>query len=119
MGVQQTIKEANYASERARALFVEGSFYEAERIMTESQRQVPVDTGRLKNSKFVIHSITKDGVVSTLGYRAEYAVFVHEMPPDRAKHVNGKWKFLEDPLKAAMDGFQDRVAGYVARALKG
>jgi hypothetical protein len=119
MGVQQTIKEALYASEKARALFVEATTLEAERIMTESQRQVPVDTGRLKNSKFVIHGISKDGVVSTLGYRADYAVFVHEMPPDRVRHVNGKWKFLEDPLKAAVDGFQDRVADYVAKALKG
>lgn len=119
MGVQQTIKQSLYKSEQARVLFVEATVYEAEKIMTESQRQVPVDTGRLKNSKFMVHTITKDGVVSTFGYRADYAVYVHEMPPDRMTHINGKWKFLEDPLKAAVDGFQSRVADYVAKAMKG
>lgn len=90
---------------------------EAELVMTESQNQVPVDTGNLKNSRFIEAQVEHDGVHVELGYRAEYAMVVHELPPERVSHVNGKWKFLEDPLKAAIPGFASRVMKRVKKAL--
>ena len=113
-GVQQTVTKALSASKQARVLYVQGSIYEAEKIMTESLIEVPVDTGRLKNSKFINHDVTSNGVVSTLGYRALYALPVHEI--DRP-HAVGKSQYLRDPLNRAMPGLAARVADYVAKAL--
>jgi hypothetical protein len=44
-----------------------------------------------------------------LGYSAPYALYVHEAPPSTQFQV-GKRKFLEDPIKAAADGYARRVA---------
>lgn len=114
-GIQQTIQKAVRQSDLAAEAFVQGMVYEAEKVMTESQRQVPVDTGRLKNSKFVDHRNDRDGVVSTIGYRTEYAIHVHER--DRNYRGSGKWQYLRDPLSAAMPGMKDRVAEYVRKAI--
>lgn len=43
-------------------------------ILAHSQREVPVDTGNLKNSGHV----DTGNLTATIAYGAEYAVYVHE-----------------------------------------
>lgn len=114
LGVKETMTEAMRVSKRARELFTQGAIYEAEKVMTVSQQWVPVDTGRLKNSKFINHNVTRDGVVSTLGYRAEYALPVHEI--DRP-HVVGRSQYLRGPLLNAMPDWRKNIEAFVAKAI--
>ena len=72
----------------------------AEVVMTTSQRDfVPVQTGLLQGSGFVEPAEQHgDLVVVTLGYGGaarEYAVAVHEAPPEWGQ---GKNKYLSQPL---------------------
>lgn len=90
------------------------------KIMTESLKQCPIDVGNLRNSHFTDVQVQADGVRVILGYRSEYAVPVHEVPPSEASHnPPTKWKYLEDPLKAATPGFSERVALAVQSVLRG
>lgn len=49
-------------------------------IGTESDRMVPVATGKLINSKFFRTMDTFFGMAGQVGYEQDYAVFVHEAP---------------------------------------
>jgi hypothetical protein len=119
-GVKNAIKKAASQSDEAAEAFVRGMIHEAEKVMTESQLQVPVSMekgkpgGNLRDSRFVDHKTNRGGAVSTLGYRAEYAIYVHEIAHYR--HTVGKYRYLIDPLNAAIPGMADRVAAEVAKA---
>jgi len=118
-GVKNAVKESLRKSDAAADAFVRGMIHEAEKVMTESQRQVPVSMikgkpgGNLRDSRFVEHKTSRQGAVSTLGYRAEYAIYVHEIA--HYKHTVGKYRYLIDPLDEATPGMQDRVAAEVAK----
>lgn len=116
MGVEHAMAAMLKASNEKRLAYVQINVFKAEKVMTESQRRVPVDTGRLKNSKFIMHNETRRGVVSTLGYRAEYALPVHDIGPDRVQHVVGTWQYLRGPLEEAAPSWEKEVADYVSKA---
>ncbi len=64
-----------------------------------SQKEVPVDTGTLRNSAFT-RDVTKPGskVIEILvGYTVGYSLHVHENVD--TVHANGNAKFLEGPLR--------------------
>ena len=81
---------------------------EAETIMTESKRRVPVKYGTLKGSGFV--EPTEDGVrLAYGGAAADYAIYVHENL--EANHPGGgEAKYLERPVLEALPGLAERVA---------
>lgn len=106
---------------------------EAENIMTESKRQVPVDTGALRSTGHVEQPTRGGSRLSVIlayggpagaggavtpGYSKKtkrvaedpvgYAVYVHE--DLEAHHTVGKAKYLEDPVKAAIPGMTERLA---------
>lgn len=86
-----------YEKKLAKALYIAGLF-----IQAESQKIVPVDTGFLRASAFT--RIKKDnfGYVCEVGYRAHYAIYVHENL--NAKHASGSSaKFLEIPFNEKAD----------------
>lgn len=96
---------------------------EAELIMTESQKQVPVSAsgsggrppGFLRDSKFIRKK--RGGLEVELGYSAFYATFVHEADPATNFRV-GKRKYLEDPIKEASKGYAKRVAERTRRIVE-
>ena len=100
-------------------------FREATKIMNASKPLVPVDTGFLRQSGHVQPpQIVGNRVTVTLGYAAEYAIYVHENL--NARHKVGIAKFLEVPfrawkqggLQAIADGFRAaRAIGIGARKL--
>lgn len=92
--------------------------YGLEPAFKESQRLVPVDTGKLKRSGFIETKRTANGTVAAMGYgrygRPTYAGFVHERldvrhaPPTQAK-------FLEVAVMQHVDTFRRRVGLYIQR----
>lgn len=79
-------------------------FEEASEAFVLSQAVVPVRTGALVTSGEV-HGPRVSGSkafceITYGGPAAPYAVFVHELPPSRAKHdYPTRWKYLENPVR--------------------
>lgn len=95
-------------------------FTEANTVLNESKKIVPVATGALRASGKVDPPATDDGVtlveISYGGAAAPYALYVHEIPEYR--HAAGKsFKFLEIPAMAHRDKFtravKERVLMYL------
>ena len=102
---------------------------EAKRIMRASQQRVPVLSGTLKNSGYVEKPIFYGPVASVeLGYSADHAIKVHEMPRSgqtsgvgpgprfqnyRSWATIGQWKYLEEPANEIMQTSKERIAAEV------
>lgn len=87
-------------------------FSEANTVLNESKKIVPVDLGVLKNSGKVSRpEVTPAGVEVEITYggaAAPYALYVHEDPD--AQHKPGKtYKYLEQPVMARRDVFVRNV----------
>lgn len=92
-------------------------YQEAEAIMAESKKQVPVDTGRLRSTGYVAAPVfVRRSPRVEMGYGTDYAVYVHERT--ELHHTVGKAKYLEDPLKAATRGFVRRLAARTRQNLE-
>lgn len=66
-------------------------------ILRESQRNVPVDTGNLRQSG-TMQPLSIGMPATAVFYTAEYAVFVHE--DMEAYHPSGESKFLEKAVRS-------------------
>jgi len=97
-------------------------FSEAQAVLNESKKIVPVDLGTLKSSGAVSKPRVVDGAVeveiSYGGAASKYALIVHEDPT--ANHKPGKtYKYLEIPVMAAREKFvravMVRYAAYLRR----
>lgn len=82
---------------------------EGQRIMNESVRICPIDTGRLRASRYV-NPVSRENerFVLEMGYSADYALYVHEdleaqhRPPTQAK-------YLEQPIRENLPDMQRRI----------
>jgi hypothetical protein len=86
-------------------------------VFNESQRQVPVDTGTLKNSGHV----SSDGDEINISYggaAAGYALWVHENLTARHKPPT-KAKFLEDPFNEKIGELSNRLQAGIESAIVG
>lgn len=109
---------------------------EAQELLDESLRLVPVMDGYLAGSGTVTEDANASAPTLIVGYggaSAPYALSVHENPrsgqtggigPQGQRYKkwahNGQWKFLEQPWKARIAGFADRIAARLrATLLKG
>lgn len=87
-------------------------------VRRRSQQLVPVEFGHLKAS--AEHRVIRQvqGPTAVVGYTADYAVYVHEIPPPElgaphpdqhvpgtrtARHGVGGWKYLEKALFVSQD----------------
>lgn len=81
-GIEELRKAFQKAKDRAHVALASGLFLEAERIMRDSKRQVPVDEGILRASGFVRPPTTSGTkIVVTMGYGGAakaYALYIHE-----------------------------------------
>ena len=64
-------------------------------IKKESLALTPIDIGNLRGSVFTEVTNEGENIVGTIGYTAEYAVYVHEI---NKNYTVGQWKFLEKPI---------------------
>jgi len=95
---------------------------EAEFLSTESQEEVPRETGNLALSERVFMRDAPGRVYAVVEYTAPYAAAVHEIPPPpmaspsgrSARHIAPtKWKYLEDPMRRMEPGYARRIAARV------
>ena len=132
-GVAQVVSEINrrvnaLGGGSERGLLKAGLF-----LKKESMKQVPVDTGFLKNSAITpqLMRTMSNRIYVAVGYSAVYAPIVHENPyagrthgfgPRGQKYSHwarkGKWKFLEDPLKANVRALTGIISGSVRGAIR-
>jgi len=120
-GTKELHRVLEKLGKRAQAELGKALYAEAELIMTESKKQVPVDTGTLRSTGYVDPPETqKDLVEVELGYggpAAPYAVDVHERtewhhkPPTKAK-------YLEDPVKTAVPKLPGALAKRLRKVIK-
>ena len=105
------------------ALWQEGSL-----IMNESVEQVPVDTGYLHSTSYVNDPFEEGGKITTeMGYWANYAAPVHDIPEPpavskggrSAHHDAGKAFFLSDPFEARGPNVQKNIVARVEQMLGG
>jgi hypothetical protein len=95
-------------------------YKEAAQVFENSQLEVPVDTGNLRNSGQLGLPFTENGQmvveISYGGAAADYAIYVHE--DLEARHQPGKKaKFLEGPLKRQTKGMSTRLTRSVEKGL--
>lgn len=97
----------------------EALVYGLKPIFDESQRIVPVDTGRLKRSGFVETRRTARGTAAAIGYgrygRPTYAAFVHERLDLRHASPTSA-KFLELAVARKLDDFRRRVVFFYQKS---
>jgi len=94
----------------------QGMAYALEPILEYSQTIVPVDTGELKASGFIVVQDSASGPVAVIGYarhgQPKYAAFVHEMI--HVPHQKGKSaKFLEIAVNEKIGVFERRLVRYI------
>ena len=78
-------------------------------LLEKSQEIVPVDTGALHDSGYVVVSGSGFGSEVAVGYSMEYAVYVHE--DLRARHNPGtSAKYLEKPMRQYSANLQRIIA---------
>jgi len=111
---------AFYAAGRDAPRFAAKALHEeAQEAFVLSQAIVPVDLGVLRASG-VVHPPVYSGTKATVwitygGAAADYAIYVHEFPPSRARHAAPtRWKYLEYPVKLHS---RDMAARMTARVL--
>ncbi len=91
-------------------------------IFEESQRLVPVDTGRLKRSGFIVVRRVAGGSQAAIGYgkfgRPFYTAFVHENLNVRHAQPT-QAKFLEAAVQKKLADFGRRVALFIQKSMPG
>lgn len=121
-GVTQALKNLQAIFQEVPHEAAAALYQEAELIMTDSKKEIPVDTGAARDSGFVEEPVKSLlGAKVSLGYggvatkinmetgepTSVYLTYLHE--DLKAKHLVGKAKFLEDPAKAHAKELERRV----------
>lgn len=99
----------------------EAMYAEAQTVLNESKKIVPVDQGTLKRSGEVeAPKVDATGIEIAITYggaASEYALIVHE--DMNARHKDGETaKYLEIPFRAHQDKFVQNVARRVAQYIR-
>lgn len=126
---EEKIIEAAQRMTKVGPVLERAMFAEANTVLNESKRIVPVATGNLRSSGKVENPVstgsTTEVEITYGGAAAPYALYVHEIPPNSGgrwgtgnQHASGKsFKYLEIPVNAHRDRFVNnvlaRIAGYL------
>lgn len=121
-GLDPLIRALQHAGDEAPHLASQALYEEAQEAFLLSQEVTPIRYGALRSSGRVIPYRAHAGrsLVRIVygGTSAGYALFVHEIPPSRAKHdPPTRWKYLEIPVKKYAEGMADRMAVRVLNIL--
>lgn len=120
IGLKELIKNLEDAGDRGKKAVGAGLYLEANNIIADSLREVPVDLGALKNSRYVtLPNVSGNNISIELGFGGagtkDYAVIQHERT-DFKHPEGGKAKYLQDPINKAASGFAKNVTNFTARA---
>jgi hypothetical protein len=114
--IQALIAAGRFAPQAlGQALYEEGSM-----AFKQSQKEVPVRKGYLKNSGRITLEQAGGDVEVTITYgsaAADYAAPVHDL---NKNYRNGrKWHYVADPVKARTNGMDQRLAKRINRSIEG
>lgn len=119
IGLKEMLKNLVDAGDRGKKAVGAGLYLEANNIIADSLREVPVDLGALKNSRYAtLPNVSGANVTVEIGYGGsakEYAVIIHERT-DYKHPEGGKAKYLQDPVNKAASGFAKNVTNFSAHA---
>lgn len=98
-------------------------FEEANEAFLISQTVVPVRLGDLRASGAVTGPFVSGtralAYIRYGGPATSYAIYVHELPPSRARHdYPTRWKYLENPVRVYSEGMGNRMATRVLDMIK-
>lgn len=96
-GLERVVNNLNKHAKKIEKDTLDGLFIAGLKVQRDAQKLVPVDTGNLKGSAYT----TKGDTTVTIGFTANYAIFVHENM--EAHHKVGQAKFLEVALRNNQD----------------
>lgn len=126
-GLEDVIRRLRAARRDIETALAGALYREGERIMEQSKRLVPVDTGALRSTGHTALPV-RDGnkITVTLGYggpagaafggrEVGYAIYVHENLT--ARHKVGQAKYLEQPALEAVSGMATRIAAALRREI--
>lgn len=121
-GLERLRRALVRAGDKAPQVAAKALYEEAQEAFLLSQEIVPVRDGPLKSSGRVIPSAPRGSFsfcrIVYGGTSAGYALFVHEIPPSRARHAAPtRWKYLEMPVKEYAKGMEGRMAVRVINIL--
>ena len=117
-GIKDAQRNLRAYQKRVRGAVGKALHAEGQAIMREAKKEVPVDTGRLRQTGFVGRAVDgPKGPTVPIGFGTKYALPVHERL--EVHHPVGKAKYLEDPVNRAKKGFPARIASRVKRMLGG
>jgi hypothetical protein len=117
-GAKKVLANLAKASDDLKEGLAASLYAEGQAIIAESVKQVPVDTGRLRQSHYA--APPKDsprGPSVQIGYGTDYAVAVHERT-EVSHSEPTKAKYLEGPVNAAKRGYASRIARRAWRFFK-
>ncbi len=102
------------AGHRAAPLAAKALYEEAQEAFLLSQEVVPVRFGVLRASGEVhppeVRGSKAFCSITYGGPSVPYAMYVHEIPPSRAKHdYPTRWKYLENPVRLYARGMAERM----------
>ena len=117
-GARKVLKSLRIISSRYERALGSAIYLQAQSIMAQSKRLVPVDTGRLRATGYVGPPENRGlfRIQVQAGYGTEYAVPVHE--DMGARHTPGLTaKYLEKPTKDATQKAAQRIAKWTRQFL--
>ena len=92
-------------------------------LLQESLRLAPKDEGDLVDSAYLSEAKDGNNYVVEVGYKTDYAAFVHEMPKTRKDYVNPTtpgthWQYLLSPAVKIESELLAKVAAKLEKELK-
>ncbi len=136
-GLDQILRNVRKANDKIGLMAERGLLEGGKFLREESEKIVPVRTGKLKSSCYGPKNIGEKGLKAdvVIGYAAEYAVCVHENPSAaHGKEFNVKyaasigagkemvrkeeeqWKFLETPMRVHRNTIFKIIANWIRKA---
>ncbi len=117
-GIEQTIENIEQKKMEIEMRLPDLVYQAGQHLRSESVKEVPVDTGRLRASA-TVSPVKREGgrFYVEVGYGTDYAIYVHERT--ELRHRVGKAKFLEDPLKRNINLYRQWFKELVERILGG
>ena len=91
----------------------------AELTMTDAKDLTPYEHGVLKDTGKVSEQAVPAKLEAQLTFGTDYAVYVHEIPPSRARHPHGQWKFLETAVNKREATFSQDVGRGIRERIGG
>lgn len=106
-GLEEVLKKMGVAAEDIARAVAAATYQEGFALMAKSKPQVPVDTGRLRQTGYVAPP-TGSPAVTEVGYGTEYASAVHDKL--EVHHPVGNAEYLKRPFDAIQTGYAARLA---------